>query len=62
MAKIDTSAFHDEAATLIAKYAAEVNAKLDADISRSAKRALLDSVAVSLGALAHPASVATSVR
>ena len=57
MAKIDTSAFHDEAATLIAKYAAEVNAKLDADISRSAKRALLDSVAVSLGALAHPASL-----
>jgi len=48
----------DEVAALIAGYAASVPEGLDAVTLRAAKAALIDSIAVAMGALAHPAAQA----
>jgi 2-methylcitrate dehydratase len=53
-------AYRDEAAELLAFFTANVSGELAPDIRRAAKRALGDSIAVSLGALAHPAFAAAS--
>ena len=48
----------DEVAALIAGYATAVSCEIDPDIERAAKAVLIDSIAVAMGALAHPAAVA----
>src|SRR4030081_572230 len=48
----------DEVATLIADFAANVPDRLDARASRAAKAVLIDSLAVSMGALTHAATQA----
>ncbi|MEA2907544.1 MAG: 2-methylcitrate dehydratase [Alphaproteobacteria bacterium] len=48
----------DEVAALIARYAVNVSATLAPRIERAAKAALIDSIAVAMGALAHPAAQA----
>lgn len=48
----------DEVAALIAGYAANVAGKLDAKTERAAKAALVDAIAVAMGALIHPAAQA----
>src|SRR5258705_12059440 len=58
MLDIKTSDTVDEVATLIASYTARVSKTLDARTERAAKAALIDSIAVALGALAHPAAQA----
>src|SRR6266849_4131060 len=52
------SADHDEVAALIADFAANVRDDLDARALRAAKAVLIDSLAVSMGALTHPAAQA----
>jgi 2-methylcitrate dehydratase len=51
----DTYAYRDDVAELLASFTAGVSGTLSPPIRRAAKRALADSIAVSLGALAHPA-------
>lgn len=48
--------YRDEVAEILARFTVGTDARLDAAITHSAKRALSDSVAVALGALDHPAS------
>ena len=48
----------DEVAALIADYATHAYERLDARTERAAKHALIDSIAVAMGALAHPAAQA----
>jgi 2-methylcitrate dehydratase len=48
----------DEVAALIAGYTAGVSDRLDARTQRAAKAALIDSIAVAMGALTHPAAQA----
>jgi len=48
----------DEVAALIAGYATAVSCEIDQEIERAAKAVLIDSLAVAMGALAHPAAVA----
>jgi len=48
----------DEVAALIAGYTAKVSENLDQRMQRAAKAALVDSIAVAMGALAHPAAQA----
>ncbi len=48
-------AYRDEVAELLASFTADVSGDLTPAIRHAAKRALGDSIAVSLGALAHPA-------
>jgi 2-methylcitrate dehydratase len=52
------SADQDEVAALLADFAANVPDRLDAPTSRAAKAVLFDSLAVSMGALAHAAAQA----
>jgi 2-methylcitrate dehydratase len=54
----DYVADHDEVADLIADFAANVPGELDARAGRAAKSVLIDSLAVCMGALAHPAAQA----
>ena len=58
MARGDGTEVHDEVADLIAAYAAGVSTTLDAATDRAAKAVLIDSLAVSLGALRHRAAQA----
>src|SRR5438874_13693372 len=48
----------DEVAALIADYATHAYERLDARTERAAKHALIDSIAVAMGALTHPAAQA----
>ena len=48
----------DEVAALIARYTVTVSDALEPRIERAAKAALTDSIAVAVGALAHPAAQA----
>src|SRR5262245_53853054 len=48
----------DEVSALIADYTTRVYQRLDARTERSAKHALVDSIAVAMGALTHPAAQA----
>src|SRR5258708_24095088 len=48
----------DEVAALIADYAVNVPGDLDPQIERAAKAVVIDSLAVAMGALAHPAALA----
>jgi 2-methylcitrate dehydratase len=48
----------DEVAALIADFSANVSGNLDAVSERAAKAVLIDSLAVAMGALAHPAAMA----
>src|SRR5258706_5179256 len=48
----------DEVAAVIAGYAANPSDKLDARAERAAKAALVDAMAVAMGALVHPAAQA----
>jgi 2-methylcitrate dehydratase len=48
--------YHDDVAELLGFFTANVSGELTPAIQRAAKRALGDSIAVSLGALGHPAS------
>ncbi len=52
----DKFQYRDEVGELIANYVVNVSGKLDARAERGAKAALLDSVAVSIAALRHPAA------
>ena len=54
----DITQYHDEVAALIAGYTAGAADDLDARTQRAAKAALIDSIAVAMGALAHPAAQA----
>src|SRR5262249_39193005 len=58
MLDIQSSGASDEVSALIATYTTAVSEKLDARIERAAKAALIDSIAVAMGALAHPAAQA----
>jgi 2-methylcitrate dehydratase len=49
--------FHDEIAELIASYVVGVPKQLDARTERAAKCVLIDAMAVSVGALRHPAAL-----
>jgi len=51
----ETYVYRDEVAELLASFTTNVSGELTPAIRRAAKRALGDSIAVSLGALAHPA-------
>ena len=55
---VDHSSGQDEVAALIADFAANVRGDLDARALRAAKAVLIDSLAVSMGALTHPAAQA----
>ena len=48
----------DEVASLIADFTVHAPAQLDARTARAAKAVLIDSLAVSMGALTHPAAQA----
>src|SRR5712671_968311 len=48
----------DEVAALIARYTTSVPGDLDGRTKRAAKAVLIDSIAVAMGALAHPAALA----
>jgi 2-methylcitrate dehydratase len=48
----------DEVASLIAGYTTAASGKLDREIERAAKAVLIDSIAVAIGALTHPAALA----
>jgi 2-methylcitrate dehydratase len=48
--------YRDEVAELIANYVVNVSDKLDAPAERAAKAALIDSIAVAIAALRHPAA------
>ena len=48
--------YRDEVGELIANYVVNVSGKLDARAERGAKAALIDSIAVSIAALRHPAA------
>ena len=52
------TAEQDEVAALIADFTAHVPGDLDARAQRAAKAVLIDSLAVSMGALTHPAAQA----
>jgi len=54
----DLSTDPDEVAALLGDFAAHAPAKLDARTTRAAKALLIDSLAVSMGALTHPAAQA----
>jgi 2-methylcitrate dehydratase len=58
MSDIQLSESPDEVAALIAGYAASVPGDLDERSGRAAKAVLIDSLAVAMGALAHPAAQA----
>jgi 2-methylcitrate dehydratase len=51
-----TERHRDEVGELIGNYVASVSGKLDARTERAAKAALIDSIAVSIAALRHPAA------
>jgi 2-methylcitrate dehydratase len=48
----------DEVAALIAGYTVNVSEQLEPSMQRAAKAALIDSIAVAMGALTHPAAQA----
>src|SRR5213592_2774557 len=48
--------YRDEVGELIANYVVTVSGKLDARAERAAKAALIDSIAVAIAALRHPAA------
>jgi len=48
--------YRDEVGELIGNYVANVSGKLDARAERAAKAALIDSFAVAIAALRHPAA------
>src|SRR5574341_1946437 len=48
--------YHDEVGELIADYVVNVSGRLDARAERAAKAALIDSIAVAIAALRHPAA------
>src|SRR5258708_14560916 len=48
--------YRDEVGELIANYVVNVSGKLDARAERAAKAALIDSIAVAIAALRHPAA------
>ena len=56
MGHADKFQYHDEVGELIANYVVNVSDKLDARAERGAKAALIDSVAVAIAALRHPAA------
>lgn len=56
MADTQNAQYRDEVAELIADYVVNVSGKLDARAERSAKAALIDSIAVAVAALRHPAA------
>src|SRR5947209_7388867 len=56
MSQTALSTSPDEVAALIADYATHAYERLDARTERAAKHALIDSIAVAMGALAHPAA------
>src|SRR5215470_8148124 len=58
MSEIRPLADPDEVAALIAAFAVEVPGDLDPQTERAAKAVLIDSLAVAMGALAHPAAEA----
>src|SRR5881396_773980 len=52
----DQRQYRDEVGELIADYVVNVSDKLDARTERAAKAALIDSIAVAIAALRHPAA------
>src|SRR5258706_7880433 len=56
MSSPQNEAFRDEVAELIASYVVGVSKQLDARAERAAKCVLIDAMAVSVGALRHPAA------
>ncbi len=58
MSNIKKSETPDEVAALIGGFTADVSGDLDAPSERAAKAVLIDSLAVAMGALAHPAAQA----
>ncbi|HEY0315709.1 MAG TPA: MmgE/PrpD family protein [Sphingomonas sp.] len=56
MSDITIPEYRDEVAEIIARFVVDVSADLTATAEAAAKRALKDSVAVALGAFAHPAT------
>ena len=56
MANASNQQYRDEVGELIANYVAAVSGKLDERAERAAKVALIDSIAVSVAALRHPAA------
>ncbi len=56
MGHLDKFQYRDEVGELIANYVVNVSDKLDARAERGAKAALIDSIAVSIAALRHPAA------
>src|SRR5437870_5349774 len=57
-ANTDSLRTADEVAALIADYTASMPEKLAESTQRAAKAALIDSIAVAMGALTHPAAQA----
>jgi 2-methylcitrate dehydratase len=55
---INNELYRDEVAELIAHYVVNVSGTLSAATERSVKSALIDSIAVSVAALRHPAAQA----
>ena len=53
-----SSDIRDEVAALIARFTTNVSDHLEPRIERAAKAALVDSIAVAMGALTHPAAAA----
>ncbi len=58
MSAVEVSTDPDEVAALLGDFAAHAPGALDARTTRAAKAALIDSLAVSMGALTHPAAQA----
>ena len=56
MTHADSGQYRDEVGELIANYVVNVSGKLDARAERAAKAALIDSIAVAIAALRHPAA------
>lgn len=56
MGHLDKFQYRDEVGELIANYVVKVSERLDARAERGAKAALMDSIAVSIAALRHPAA------
>lgn len=56
--QIKTDEYRDDVAELIAHFVVNVSPKLSPEVERSVKSALIDSVAVSVAALRHPAAQA----
>lgn len=56
MNRADTAQYRDEVGELIAHYVVNVSGRLDTRAERSAKAVLIDSIAVAIAALRHPAA------